>query len=591
VGCVQIMAAGAPLTVTRNFDVTPGQSSMLSLSKLPTGKVTFSGSAFDAHCAVIAGTGGPSWVADATTTIVTAGVTGNVTLNFHPNGNENVCVNFDDGTDAGCTLGEGGADGTAPDGGTPTVASVLQFHNHANRDGVFVDPALTKASVAGLHPDTTFGGALSGNVYASPLYVANGPGGRGAFYIATESNTVYALSESAGSVVWSKTLGTPASSTGAGCGNISPLGVTGTPAIDLTSRTLVLDAVIGSSATIQTHMAFGISIDDGSTKWSLDLSTVSTAGNAFNPILENQRGAVLILGSVAYFVYGAHTGDCGAFHGWVIGVPLDGNPSKVRAFRTQPQGGGIWGPGGAASDGTSVFVTTGNAFNSGATWAEQEGALRLGADLSFTNTSPDFYAPANFQMLDNGDLDLGGSGPLVIDSPSMTPSQLLLGQGKDGKLYLLNRTNLGGLGGATVGTAQVANGAFIQAGAWANTPSGTFVVVRSAGAGVGCGGVSSGLIALKLDPMAANDMAVVWCAAQGSGSPIITTSDGTNDAMVWAVDVGGSNLLRSWDLLTGAPVFTGGMAPVSGARPYSSPIAANGRLVVAGDGHLVAFHP
>jgi hypothetical protein len=61
--------------------------------------------------------------------------------------------------------------------------------------------------------------------------------------------------------------------------------------------------------------------------------------------------------------------------------------------------------------------------------------------------------------------------------------------------------------------------------------------------------------------------------------------------MVWTVDVGASNVLRSWDLLTGAPVFTGGMAAVSGARPYSSPIAANGRIVAAGDGHLVAFHP
>jgi outer membrane protein assembly factor BamB len=589
VGCVQIAAAGAALTVTRNFDVTPGQSSMLSLSKLPTGQVTFSGSAFDAHCVGVAETGGPSWVADPATTTITAGVTGNVTLNFHANGNENVCVNFDDGTDAGCTPIDGGTDG-----GTPAIASVLQFHNHANRDGFFVDHALTKAGVATLHPDTTFGGTISGNVFTSPLYVANGPGQQGAFYVATESNTVYAISEATGALLWSRTLGTPVQSGGTPCGNIFPLGVTGTPAIDLASRTLVLDAAVGNAmGVLQTHMAFGLSIDDGTTKWSLDLSTVKDpAMNPFTPGVENQRGAVLITDTVAYFVYGSFFGDCGSFRGWVIGVPLTGNAASVRAFRTQAPGGGIWGPGGAASDGTSVFVTTGNASPSVATWSQNEGALRLGADLSFTNTSPDFFAPSNFTALDNGDLDFGGSGPLVIDAPSLTPSALLLGAGKDGNVYLLNRTNLGGVGGATVATAHVASGPFIQAGAWASTPSGTFAVLRSTATGAACpSGTSGNLITVKLDPTAMPPISTVWCASEGSGSPIITTSDGTNDAMVWTVDVGGSNLLRSWDLVTGAPVFTGGMAPVSGARPYSSPIAANGRLVVAGDGHLVAFHP
>jgi outer membrane protein assembly factor BamB len=124
---------------------------------------------------------------------------------------------------------------------------VLQFHNHANRDGFFVDSAITKtAAMTTLHKDTTFVGTITGNVFATPLYVANGPGQKGAFYIATESNDVYALDEAAGSLLWHRTLGPPVSGSTLPCGNINPLGVTGTPAIDLGTRTIVMDAAIAA---------------------------------------------------------------------------------------------------------------------------------------------------------------------------------------------------------------------------------------------------------------------------------------------------------------------------------------------------------
>src|SRR5690242_19933728 len=87
---------------------------------------------------------------------------------------------------------DGGADGTSPpppsDGDAalppPTPgASVLQFHNHVTRDGVYVDAALTRAAAAKMHADTTFKPAITGHVYAQPLYVDNGPQGKGALYV------------------------------------------------------------------------------------------------------------------------------------------------------------------------------------------------------------------------------------------------------------------------------------------------------------------------------------------------------------------------------------------------------------------------
>src|SRR5262249_8747775 len=158
---------------------------------------------------------------------------------------------------------------------------------------------------------------------------------------------------------------------------------------------------------------------------------------------------------------------------------------------------------------------------------------------------------------DQHDTDLSGSGPLVIDAPSMTPSPLVMAQGKDGNLYLLDRGNLGGLAGTTVGTLKVMDGEISQAAAWATVGGGTFVVGRSnrGGTGVGCPTGGGDLVAVKLDASAPNKMRVVWCAdAQGQGSPIITSSDGTNDALVWAAGAEGSNRLHAWDLQTGQVV-------------------------------------
>ena len=121
-------------------------------------------------------------------------------------------------------------------------ASVLQFHNHVNRDGLFIDGAITEAKAATFTRDTSFAGTVSGNVYASPLYVEKGVNGKGTFYLGTEDGTLFALDETTGSVVWQKNVGTSAQNTGAGCGNMSPIGITGTPAIDLTTRLIVFDS-------------------------------------------------------------------------------------------------------------------------------------------------------------------------------------------------------------------------------------------------------------------------------------------------------------------------------------------------------------
>jgi hypothetical protein len=127
-----------------------------------------------------------------------------------------------------------------------------------------------------------------------------------------------------------------------------------------------------------------------------------------------------------------------------VGVDIN-NPSDVHAWATTALGGGIWGHGGVASDGTNMFVVTGNTFNTGGNWMGGEAIIRLQAGPVWSGQPSDYWAPTNWFSLDNTDTDLGGVSATVIDVPGATPSQLALALGKDGNAYLVNRNNLGGI--------------------------------------------------------------------------------------------------------------------------------------------------
>src|SRR4029077_726632 len=108
--------------------------------------------------------------------------------------------------------------------------------------------------------------------------------------------------------------------------------------------------------------------------------------------------------------------DCDLYHGCLVGVPIN-NPASVTAWAAATTngtfGGAIWGVGGIASDGTNPFVTTGNTFNTGGgNWSDGEAMIRFQPGPIFSGNSSDYWAPTNWLQLDNGDLDLGGSGPL-----------------------------------------------------------------------------------------------------------------------------------------------------------------------------------
>src|SRR6266567_5671848 len=120
-------------------------------------------------------------------------------------------------------------------GGAEAHAQVnaTQEHNNPSRDGVYIDAGFTPSAAANLTRDLSFDGTISGNVYAQPLYIEGGPNGPMIIAV-TESNNIYALDAVAGTVIWQRNVGPPVTS-GLPCGNISPLGITGTPVVQLAS--------------------------------------------------------------------------------------------------------------------------------------------------------------------------------------------------------------------------------------------------------------------------------------------------------------------------------------------------------------------
>src|SRR5436309_2916834 len=319
--------------------------------------------------------------------------------------------------------------------------NVTQEHNNVSRDGVYIDSAFTPANATNLTRDLNFDGTIVGNVYAQPLYIEGGPNGPMVIAV-TESNNVYALHADTGTVIWSRTdIGQPAPQ-GACPGNIIPVGITGTPVVDLVSRSLFFDGVINGNPV--KHFIFSLNVDTGVTNWSVDVDAAQYNGMTFDSFVQEERGALALVNGIVYVSYSGYVGDCDNYHGWVVGVDIN-NPSNVHAWATTARGGGIWGHGGVASDGTNMFVITGNTFNTGGVWSGGEAIIRLQAGPVWSGQPTDYWAPTNWLSLDNSDTDLGGVSATLVDVPGATPSQLVLALGKDGKAYLINRNNLGGI--------------------------------------------------------------------------------------------------------------------------------------------------
>jgi hypothetical protein len=457
--------------------------------------------------------------------------------------------------------------------------NVTQYHNHDSRDGLYVDPAFTQNAAGSLTRDLGFDGTISGNVYSQPLYVEGGPNGA-MIIAATESNNVYALNAADGTVIWQRNdLGAPVARANLPCGNIDPVGITGTPVVDLASRSLFFNAMTTpDGGATKKHLIYSLNLDTGATNpgWPVDVNA-SVLG--FDSTVQNERGALGLVGGRVYVPYGGHAGDCGDYHGWSVGVDIT-NPASVMSWATTASKGGAWSVGGVASDGSSPFIATGNTSGTGGNWGGGEAVVRFQPGPIFT----DVWAPSDWLNLDQGDTDVGGSGPLLVDVPGANPSALVVALGKDGNAYVLNRNNLGGVLGMPVAQLHVSNSSIIQAAATYRTNQGTYVAFRAN---------SSTVSTFRINAGNPPTITSAWSMSQnGCGSPFVTSTDGTNNTVVWVVGASGDQKLHGYDGDTGAVVFAGGGTneTMAGTHSYNTTgIAARGRIYVAADNKIYAF--
>jgi PQQ-like domain len=468
------------------------------------------------------------------------------------------------------------------------AASVSTYHADAARSGHYIATGLTFDAATKLTRDPDFDGRVPGHIYAQPLFWQPLGGTGGQVIVATEDDVVAALDASTGRTIWQTRLGRPVPRAALPCGNIDPLGITGTPVIDPAAGALYVDAMVAGPEGPRQEV-FGLRLKDGALLpgWPVDVAAALAArGIPFIAREQNQRTALTLLGGVVFLGFGGHTGDCGRYHGVVLGVATT-PPRLAAAWRTRGEKGGVWAPGGiSVADGRLYFATGNTERAEGASgpwpWDDGNGVFRETPALPHRETPRDFFAPRDYAALSAEDLDLGGSVPLPLDLPD--GARRLLALGKDGKAYLLDRNDLGGIGGA-LAVRRVARGAIITAPVTYRLGGQTFVTYRAPGALCPDGRSTTAVAALAISPAALHP---VWCSPiDGRGIPIVTTDGPEADPIVWVAGAEGDERLHAYRGDTGQPLFAS--RPLPRLRHFVTPLVAAGRLYLAGDGRVFAF--
>jgi hypothetical protein len=322
--------------------------------------------------------------------------------------------------------------------------SVLTQHNDLGRTGQNLnETTLTTANVNVNQFGLLFRASVDNQVYAQPLVVPNvsiGGGVHNVVYVATTSNSVYALDADTGTQYWHVNLGTPISNAnyGTGCVDINGnAGIVGTPAIDSSAGTIYVVNSLNSSGTFS-FMLHALSLTTGADKAG---SPVQITNSGFTATAQNQRAALALTGGNILVPFSSHC-DMGTYHGFLFSYNAS-TLAKGPVFNTSPTGNGdsLWmsGQGPVVDSSGNIYFGTSNGTWDG-TSNFSESFIKLNSSLALT----DWFTAANHANLDSGDLDLDTSGPLLIP-----PGGRLFMVGKSNTGYVINTANLGHLGDAS----------------------------------------------------------------------------------------------------------------------------------------------
>jgi outer membrane protein assembly factor BamB len=440
---------------------------------------------------------------------------------------------------AACSSSSGGRSTPKSTTTTPASTSAAQssggawptYHRDGARTGV--EPTgPTPGSLRRVWETPT----LDGAIYAEPLFVGS------QVFVATEGNTVYALDATTGQVQWQVNLGDPVPRSELPCGNIDPTGITSTPVID-PGRGLIYVVPF-----VQPHRHDLVALDlaSGAQRFRRPID----APNA-DPTVEQQRGALALSNDQVLVPYGGLFGDCGNYHGYVVGAPANGSGNLTTYQAPAPLAAAVWAPPGPTVANNAIYIATGNSKGSGEPDLSNSVIKLSSPGLQMT----DSWTARNRDELSRGDVDLGSTSPAPVSDG------LVFVVGKEGVGYLMRADHLGGTGGQVFDAEACSAGGY-GGTAWA--PPMLFVPCRD------------GLVALRIE---GQRFSVAWRAAGADGSPIVTGDT------VWALDLQ-QGVLHAYQASDGRDL---GSAPTGRAANFATPAAGNGLVVVGADRRVIAF--
>ena len=435
-----------------------------------------------------------------------------------------------------------------------------------------VDPPISNLSGKAAWNDDS----LDGGVYGEPLVYDK------TVYVATENDTVYAIAAGTGRVIWHLHVGTTVpksvvdSAPTVGCGDIDPLGITGTPVIDAATDEIFVaeETELAGQRGWQgiRHWLVAISLASHEMLWHRDIDPpFGNDPSHYFIAAEQQRPAITLANGSLYVPFGGLDGDCGQYHGYVVSVAVSGaGPLGSYQVPTQREGA-VWETNGAVvSPQGDLYVATGNGSSSNpAHFDEGDSVVELSPSLKRIS----YWAPGNWLALNDHDWDLGSAGPINVPGTS-----LLFIAGKPSSSgdtgYLMNEEHLAGIGHGAYSAPACPGGGDFGADASDVVGAGKSARIFIYAA---CG---SGTAALQVttSPPAFHR---VWSPSFGSpnGPPIVA------GGLVWALD---------WD---GAALY--GMNPVTGhvvvhrttddLEHFATPGVGDGMLLVPSAGGVEAF--
>lgn len=443
-------------------------------------------------------------------------------------------------------------------------------------------------------------------------------------YVATESNTVYAIDARSGQVLLIRKLGPAVPLNTAsppspkppayGCGNNGPfVGINGTPVIDrAANRMYVIAYTMEYGAPVYRLHALDLSDLTDMVPPVKVAGSRALKNNAifhFDPGWQRQRPGLVLSRGKLYAAFGSFCDwGGGQSRGWVLGwkvpslAPLAANQLNNRLV-TAPAGmflSSVWmsGYGVAADDSGSLYFVTGNSDPSGTTYDGtdniQESVVKMSSSLT---TMQSIFTPSDQNVLDIWDTDFGSGGVMLLPRQAGPVPFLAAAAGKEGNLFLMNRASLGGYSTATNNVlATVAVG-----GCWCG-PS----YFNSHGAYiVSSGGANVKVWQLKTSPspsltLVGSSPLIAGYGGGGDDAGLFTSisSRGSQHAIIWAVsrpDAPGYIWLYAFKALpsggssTLTQLFAQPVGTWAGGNSNVVPVVANGRVFVATDRKLTIF--